>query len=67
MLHLIGIGLSDEKDISVKGLEIVQKADKVYLESFTSTLGVSVSKLEKFYGKKVIEASRDMIDWDLLI
>ncbi|MDP7116612.1 MAG: diphthine synthase, partial [Candidatus Woesearchaeota archaeon] len=47
---------------SVKGLEIVQKADKVYLESFTSTLGVSVSKLEKFYGKKVIEASRDMIE-----
>ena len=28
-LYLIGIGLGDEKDISVKGLEIVKKCDKI--------------------------------------
>jgi len=27
MLYLIGIGLNDEKDITVKGLELVKKAD----------------------------------------
>ena len=40
-LYLIGIGLSTEKDITVKGLEIVKKCDKVYLESYTSLLQCS--------------------------
>jgi len=30
-LYMIGIGLNDEKDISIKGLELVKKADFVYL------------------------------------
>ena len=61
-LYMIGIGLSDEKDISVKGLEAVKKCSRVYLESYTSILLVSVSKLEKFYGKKIILADREMVE-----
>ena len=39
MLYLIGLGLGDEKDITVKGLEIIkQKCEKVYLENYTSIL-----------------------------
>ncbi len=57
-LYIIGIGLSTEKDITVKGLEIVKKCDKVYLENYTSLLQCSVSDLENFYGKKVIFADR---------
>lgn len=38
MLYLIGLGLSDEKDITVKGLEIVKKAARVYLENYTAVL-----------------------------
>ena len=38
MLFLVGIGLGDASDITVKGLEIVKKADKVYLEAYTSIL-----------------------------
>src|SRR3989344_6312878 len=57
-LYLIGIGLSTEKDITVKGLEIVKKCDKVYLENYTSLLQCSVQDLEQFYGKKVILAER---------
>ncbi len=30
MLTFIGIGLYDEKDISIKGLEAVRAADRVY-------------------------------------
>ena len=63
-LFLIGIGLSDEKDISVKGLEFVKKADVVYLEHYTSVLQVSVKKLEEFYGKKIILADRAMVEGD---
>lgn len=57
-LYLIGIGLSTEKDISVKGLEIIKKCDKIYLENYTSLLQCSVQDLEKFYEKKIIPAPR---------
>ncbi len=62
MLYLIGIGLSGEKDITLKGLEAVKKADKVYLEGYTSLLNCSISELEKLYGRKVIVASREMLE-----
>ncbi|MBW2990069.1 diphthine synthase [Candidatus Woesearchaeota archaeon] len=61
-LYMIGIGLWDEKDITVKGLEAVKKCEKVFLESYTSKLGVSIDKLEKFYGKKIIIANRDLVE-----
>lgn len=62
-LYLIGIGLNDEKDITVKGLEAVKKCDVVYLESYTSKLTkASVADLEKFYGKKIIPADRGLVE-----
>lgn len=45
MLYLIGLGLWDEKDISLRGLEAVRKCDHVYLEAYTSILLVDKSKL----------------------
>jgi precorrin-2 methylase len=45
MLYLIGLGLSDETDITVKGLEIVRRAARVYLEAYTSILLVDKSVL----------------------
>jgi diphthine synthase len=38
MLYLVGLGLADERDITVKGLEIVKKASHVYLEAYTAVL-----------------------------
>ena len=38
MLYLVGLGLADEKDITVKGLEVVNKAERVYLEAYTAVL-----------------------------
>ncbi len=61
-LYLIGIGLSDEKDISVRGLELVKRCDKIYLENYTSVLECDVSKLVKFYGKKIVLANREMVE-----
>ena len=40
MLYLVGLGLGDAKDITVKGLEIVKRADYVFLEAYTSILCV---------------------------
>ena len=45
MLYIIGLGLGDEKDISVRGLEIVKNASRVYLEAYTAILGVETDKL----------------------
>ena len=46
-LYLIGLGLSTEKDVSLKGLELIKKCDLVYLENYTSLLQCSVKELEK--------------------
>ena len=59
VFYLIGLGLGDEKDITVKGLETLRACDKVYLEAYTSILGVDRLKLEAFYQKEVIEADRE--------
>ena len=45
MLYLVGLGLADETDISVKGLEVVKAAQRVYLEAYTSILLVDQKKL----------------------
>ncbi|MBT4539568.1 diphthine synthase [Candidatus Woesearchaeota archaeon] len=57
-LYLIGIGLANEKDITVRGLEIVKKCDIVYLEYYTSLLQCSFHDLAKFYDKEIILADR---------
>ena len=62
MLYLIGIGLSDEKDITLKGLETVKQCDKIYLESYTSKLACSKEDLEALYGKKVELANREFVE-----
>ncbi len=45
MLYIIGLGLGDEKDITVRGLEIVKKCERVYLEAYTAVLGIGVERL----------------------
>ncbi|KAL2820591.1 tetrapyrrole methylase [Aspergillus granulosus] len=62
MLYLVGLGLADETDITVRGLEVVKKAERVYLEAYTSILLVDKSKLEAFYGREVIEADRELVE-----
>jgi len=61
-LYMIGVGLNDAKDITVKGLEAVKKCDVVYLESYTSILQCSIKDLEKLYGKKIIAADRNLVE-----
>ena len=62
MLFLIGLGLGDEKDITVKGLEAVRSCARVFLEAYTSVLGVSREKLEAFYGRPIEVADREFIE-----
>ena len=63
-LYFIGLGLNDEKDISIKGLELVKKADFVYLENYTAKINCNIDYLEKLYSKKVILADRKLVEID---
>lgn len=45
MLYLVGLGLGDAKDITVKGLEAVRRCRRVYLEAYTSILTVGKEAL----------------------
>ena len=45
MLYLVGLGLGDAKDITVKGLEAVRRCRRVYLEAYTSVLTVGKEAL----------------------
>lgn len=63
MFTLVGVGLGDEKDITVKGLEAVKAADIVFLEAYTSYLiNSSADKLTEYYGKPVTVADRDAVE-----
>ncbi len=58
MLALVGLGLWDEKDISLKGFEEIKKADLVYIELYTNIWHGSIENLEKTTGKKIIVLGR---------
>uniref|UniRef100_G1SZG7 diphthine methyl ester synthase n=1 Tax=Oryctolagus cuniculus TaxID=9986 RepID=G1SZG7_RABIT len=62
MLYLIGLGLGDAKDITVKGLEVVRRCSRVYLEGYTSVLTVGKEALEEFYERKLIVADREAVE-----
>ncbi|XP_002187222.3 diphthine methyl ester synthase [Taeniopygia guttata] len=62
MLYLVGLGLGDAEDITVKGLQAVRRCRRVYLEAYTSVLTVGKEALEEFYGKELILADREMVE-----
>lgn len=45
MLYLVGLGLGDAADITVKGLRAVRGCARVYLEAYTSLLTVGKEAL----------------------
>lgn len=61
-LHIVGLGLGDEEDITVRGLNLVKSAAEVFLEAYTSILGVTVARLEQFYGRQVVVADREFVE-----
>ena len=61
-LHLIGIGIDNEKDITLKGLERVKASEYVFLEDYTSILNIDISRLTELYGKEIIRADRNLVE-----
>jgi diphthine methyl ester synthase len=62
-LVFIGLGLGDLKDVTLRGLEEIKSSDFVFLENYTAILpGCEIEDMEKFYGKQLIVADRDMVE-----
>ncbi|EPY51259.1 diphthine synthase Dph5 [Schizosaccharomyces cryophilus OY26] len=62
MFYLIGLGLYDENDITLRGLQTVKKCQRIYLEAYTSILLVNKERLESLYGKEITLADREMVE-----
>jgi len=58
-LIFVGLGLNDEKGISIRGLEEAKTADSVFMELYTRLLpNFSLQRLEALLGKRVTIVSR---------
>jgi diphthine synthase len=62
-LVFAGLGLNDEKGISIKGLEETKTADYVFMELYTSLMpDFSLQRFETLCGKKIQIASRHELE-----
>ena len=62
-LVFIGLGLNDEKGISLKGLEETKSADHIFMETYTSLMpDFSLERLEALCNKKIQEVSRSDLE-----
>jgi len=53
MLSLVSLGLFDEKDLTIRGLEEAKRADRIFIEFYTSKWHGNLKNLEEMVGKKV--------------
>ncbi|XP_045614825.1 uncharacterized protein Dph5 [Procambarus clarkii] len=62
VFYLIGLGLGDPCDVTVRGLEVIKNCERVYLEAYTSIINGGKEALEKFYNREVILADREQVE-----
>lgn len=60
-LHIIGLGLSLES-ITLKGKQLVQQSDYVYLENYTSIPNYEINELEQLLDVKIIPLNRNDVE-----
>jgi diphthine synthase len=64
-LVFVGLGLNDEKGITVKGLEETRTADAVFMETYTSRMpDFSMVRFEQMTGRKVQLIKRQDLEED---
>ncbi|MFO8173694.1 MAG: SAM-dependent methyltransferase [Longimicrobiales bacterium] len=65
MLTFIGLGLYDERSVTVEGREALRAADRVFAEFYTSRLvGADVAELEAYHGVDVEVRDRAGVERD---
>ncbi|MBN1386646.1 diphthine synthase [Candidatus Woesearchaeota archaeon] len=61
-LYIIGLGLYDEQDITVRGFGLAKQCDEVFLENYTSKMICSIDRLSEVYGRRVRPAFRQKLE-----
>ncbi len=67
MLYIIGTGIYDERDMSLKGVDALRKCRKVYAEFYTCPVNVNMAALEKHAGKKIQILNRQQVEEEDII
>ena len=63
MLYLISIGLWSIKDISLNGLEAIEKCDVIYFENYTSYYDSNLNDIKKITkNDKIIAIKREELE-----
>ncbi|MEM2116044.1 MAG: diphthine synthase [Candidatus Woesearchaeota archaeon] len=62
MLYLIGAGLKDEYDLSLRAIEVLKNCDEIFFEKYTSYSQISIKNLEKIINKPIISVGRSFIE-----
>jgi diphthine synthase len=63
MLTFVGLGLYDERSITVEGREAVREADRAFAEVYTSRLaGATVDDLEAYHGVDIDVRDREAVE-----
>jgi diphthine synthase len=63
MLTFVGLGLYDERDVTLKGRDAIADADVAYAEFYTSVLPAApLTDLEEFHGTRIEVLGRDEVE-----
>ncbi len=63
-LNLIGLGLYNENDLSLKAVDELKNSDKIYIELYTGKWYGNLTNLENLIGKKIFELKRKDLEED---
>jgi len=65
MLAFVGLGLYDERSITLEGREVLRGADRAFAELYTSRLaGTTLADLEAFHGVDIERCDRALVERD---
>jgi diphthine synthase len=65
MLTFVGLGLYDERSVTVRGREAIREADRVFAELYTSRLaGATVAELESYHDTTIEVRDRAGVERD---
>lgn len=66
-LLLVGLGLYDEQSITLEGLEALKECDTIYLERYTSTMHLNITRLEAMIGRPIRQVKREEVESDAIL
>ncbi|MBS3119468.1 diphthine synthase [Candidatus Woesearchaeota archaeon] len=61
-LYLIGLGLNDEYDITLQGMEKAMSCDFLYMENYTALMNTTKEKLGDSLGKEIRIVGREFVE-----